>query len=550
MPKIKNPILPGFNPDPSICRVGADYYIATSTFEWYPGVQIHHSKDLANWALITRPLTRAAQLDMRGNPDSCGIWAPCLTHADNQFWLIYTDVKRKDGSFKDAHNYLVTAPSIRGPWSDRIYLNSSGFDPSLFHDDNGKKWLVNMLWDHRIRPRLFAGIALQEYSIAERRLVGPIRNIFQGIDLLFTEGPHLYKRKGRDGKSWYYLLTAEGGTGYDHAVCFARSRKLEGPYEIHPQTHILTARHNPEHPLQRAGHADICDTPDGKTYLVHLTGRPLPETRTGPLGRETSLQEAEWGDDDWLWVKGGPLPALEVDVPGAFDEKKFWAEKHYHFNAPELPIDFQWLRSPEPGRLFSMTADHNHLRLYGRESIGSWFEQSLVARRLAHFAAECSTTIDFSPRDERQMAGLIAYYNRYQFHYLAVTAHSEGQRELLIVSCPGDYPEGRLTFPADPVKIPNTGRIDLSMRITRGKLQFFYALQEEGAPRPENAVRPIGPVIDASILGDEAGQGPHGNFTGAFVGVTAHDLNGSALHADFSHFSYHPLRAEAERVPV
>ncbi|MAM13504.1 MAG: glycoside hydrolase 43 family protein, partial [Rhizobiaceae bacterium] len=134
---ITNPILPGFNPDPSICRVGDDYYIATSTFEWYPGVQIHHSRDLANWTLVSRPLARADLLDMRGNPDSCGIWAPCLTHADGLFWLIYTDVKRLSGSFKDAPNYLTTAPSIAGPWSQRIYLNSSGFDPSLFHAPDG-----------------------------------------------------------------------------------------------------------------------------------------------------------------------------------------------------------------------------------------------------------------------------------------------------------------------------------------------------------------------------------------------------------------------------
>lgn len=138
MPQLTNPILPGFNPDPSILRVGDDYYIATSTFEWYPGVQIHHSKDLANWDLITRPLTRKSQLDMRGDPDSCGVWAPCLTHDGEKFWLVYTDVKRKDGSFKDAHNYIVWADKIEGPWSDPVYVNSSGFDPSLFHDDDGK----------------------------------------------------------------------------------------------------------------------------------------------------------------------------------------------------------------------------------------------------------------------------------------------------------------------------------------------------------------------------------------------------------------------------
>ena len=153
-----NPILRGFNPDPSIVRVGDDYYIATSTFEWFPGVQIHHSRDLAHWRLIARPLNRASQLDMRGDPDSCGVWAPCLTHADGRFHLIYTDVKRygrtttagaSGASLRDFHNYLVTSERVEGAWSDPIYLNSSGFDPSLFHDNDGRKYLVNQLWDHR-----------------------------------------------------------------------------------------------------------------------------------------------------------------------------------------------------------------------------------------------------------------------------------------------------------------------------------------------------------------------------------------------------------------
>ena len=122
----RNPILPGFNPDPSICRVGDDYYIATSTFEWYPGVQVHHSRDLENWKLVARPLDRESLLDLRGVPDSCGVWAPCLSHDGTHFWLIYTVVRRFDGDFKDTHNYLTRATSINGPWEDPVYLNSSG----------------------------------------------------------------------------------------------------------------------------------------------------------------------------------------------------------------------------------------------------------------------------------------------------------------------------------------------------------------------------------------------------------------------------------------
>ena len=191
--KIVNPILPGFSPDPSICRVGADYYIATSTFEWYPGVQIHHSTDLKNWRLAARPLNRPALLNMLGTPDSCGIWAPCLSWCDGLFYLVYTDVKRFDGNFKDTHNYLTISETIDGDWSDPVYLNSSGFDPSLFHGDDGRKWLLNMVWDHRAPRRFFRGISLQQYAAAEQRLIGERKFIFEGTELDFTEGPHLYR---------------------------------------------------------------------------------------------------------------------------------------------------------------------------------------------------------------------------------------------------------------------------------------------------------------------------------------------------------------------
>jgi xylan 1,4-beta-xylosidase len=532
MPQITNPILPGFNPDPSIIRVGEDYYIATSTFEWFPGVQIHHSKDLANWELVARPLNRKSQLDMRGDPDSCGVWAPCLSYSDGLFWLVYTDVKRKQGSFKDAHNYIVTAPSIDGPWSDPVYINSTGFDPSLFHDEDGKKWFVNMIWDHRVRPLLFAGVALQEYDPIAKKLVGPSKNIYQGTDLKLVEGSHLYKRNG-----WYYLLAAEGGTGYDHACTFARSRTIDGPYETHPEKHILTAKDEPRNFLQRSGHGDLVETPDGKTYLVHLSGRPTTQKRRCVLGRETSIQEAYWGDDDWIHVKHGPVPSLRVEVPGTRDDAKYWAEQRYTFT-DGLPKDFQWLRTPEPDRIFTTTG--GKLRLFGRESIGSWFEQALVARRQTHFSYDVETTVDFSPRDERQMAGITAYYGTYNFFYLAVTAHSDGQRELMILSSEASAPDGALKF-STPVQIPNAGKVKLALSIRGAELQFYYALEGQ-------ELQPIGEVYDASLLSDECGvNGEHGSFTGAFVGVAANDLNGSALPADFDYFVYRPVHDASDR---
>ncbi|KAF4627616.1 hypothetical protein G7Y89_g10536 [Cudoniella acicularis] len=536
MPLARNPILPGFNPDPSVLRVGNDYYIATSTFEWYPGVQIHHSTDLANWELVVRPLSRKSQLDMRGDPDSCGVWAPCLTHDGEKFWLVYTDVKRKDGSFKDTHNYIVTAPSIEGPWSDPVFANSSGFDPSLFHDTDGKKWFVNMIQDHRRRPRSFAGIVLQEFDPLAGKLVGPRKNIFLGTDLDLVEGPHLYKRNG-----WYYLLTAEGGTGYGHACTLARSRDIWGPYETHPQKHILTAKDTPFVAIQRAGHGDIVDTPDGKTYLVHLGGRPTTQERRCVLGRETSIQEAYW-EDDWLYVKNGSLPSLYVDVPGVQEIDKYWAEQRYTFENG-LPKDFQWLRTPEPERIFS--TETGKLTLFGRESIGSWFEQSLVARRQTHFSYDAETVIDFSPTDERQFAGLTAYYCRFNFFYLTVTAHSDGQRELLILTSEASSPIGALKFPLPPpVQIPNEGKVKLALTIRGPNLQFFYALEGE-------ELKKIGPVFDASILSDECGgHQAHGSFTGAFVGMACSDVNGTVLPANFDYFVYRPVHHETDRYEI
>lgn len=531
MSTIKNPILRGFHPDPSICRVGEDYYIATSTFEWYPGVQLSHSRDLVNWRSIGQALTRKEQLDMRGNPDSGGVWAPSLSYADGQFWLIYTDVKRLDGSGKDAHNYLVTADSIDGPWSDPVYMNSSGFDPSLFHHDDGRKWFVNMVWNHLATQgdpnaptkTLFGGIVLQEYDPVQQKLTGPIKNIFPGSDLGLVEAPHLFKRNG-----YYYLITAEGGTGYEHAVTYARSKTIDGPYELHPDTHVINVLNAPESPLQRTGHGQYVETPDGTPYHTYLCTRPLPGTRISPMGRETGIARCRW-EDDWLYLdQGGLIPPAEDHAPD-LPEHPFEQEPNTDdfTQLKELPKTFMWLRTPEPERLFQLTPEG--LVLTGRESIGSWFEQSLVARRQTEWDCTAETKLHFDPEDSQQMAGLTAYYNRTQFHYVGVTRSPEGHRALNILSC-HDWPEGRLTFPLDEmVQIPEDGPVWLGFDIDRGSLQFRYSLDGAG-------YHPIGPKLDAHILSDEGVRGEHSNFTGTFVGMAAQDLSGRAKPATFKWF--------------
>jgi len=531
---ITNPILPGFNPDPSIVRVGDDYYIATSTFEWFPGVQIHHSRDLVHWRLLTRPLTRASQLNMLGDPDSCGIWAPCLTYDQGLFYLIYTDVKRygrtsqpgsTGASLRDTHNYLVTSSTIDGDWSDPIHLNSSGFDPSLFHDDDGRKYLVNMLWDHRPGHNRFSGIVLQEYSTAERKLAGKAHLIFKGTAIGFTEGPHLYKRDG-----YYYLLTAEGGTGWGHAVTVARSRQLLGPYELRPDTYILTSRHRPDIELQRAGHADIVETAAGETYMVHLCGRPLRNRGRCTLGRETAIQRMAWSADGWLRTADGEgVPRNEVDAP-ALPAHPFPAPpEREDFDHPDLPIDFQWLRSPWPEELFSLTDRPGHLRLYGRETLGSLFRQSLVARRQQAHCYSAATLMDFEPDKFQQMAGLVCYYNSSKFHYLYVSHDADLGKHIRVMSCLPDQIQSDV-FSA-PIAIPAGAPVELRVEVDYERLYFAYRI--EGAdwhwlPGP----------LDASILSDEASAPGTPNFTGAFVGMCCQDLAGDRRPADFDWFLY------------
>ena len=531
---VRNPILRGFNPDPSICRVGDDYFIATSTFEWFPGIQIHQSRDLENWALTTRPLNRSALLNMVGVPDSCGVWAPCLTWHDGLFYLCFTVVSRFDGNFKDTHNYLTTSTSIDGEWSEPVYLNSSGFDPSLYHGEDGRKWWLNMVWDHRPDRGFFRGITLQEYSPPDEKLMGKRKIIFDGSVSDCTEGPHLY-RYG----DYYYLMTAEGGTGYDHVVTMARSKGIEGPYELDPFGPVLTARKSPDHPLQRNGHADLVETADGLFYLVHLCSRPLPGTRRSPLGRETAIQRIERNAEGWFRLaSGGCLPELDVEIShlpvkaGSADTVEIRDE----FSGGELPVHYQWLRTPWPEEIYSLSERPGYLRLFGRESLGSHFYQALIARRQQHFAYTAETCIQFEPEHFQQMAGLVCYYNSSKFHYLYISRDEELGKHLAIMSCEGNFSLDA-AFPGyeDRIPVPENQSIYLRVRVESSQLTFAWSADNE------NWVE-LPYELDASLLSDEAGKGEGAQFTGAFVGMCCQDLDGSRRVADFSYFSYRPLK--------
>lgn len=543
MAVVKNPILRGFHPDPSIVRAGDDYYIATSTFEWWPGVKISHSKDLVHWETLTYALQDTKLLDLRGIGASQGIWAPCLTYHEGVFYLLYTVVNSFYCNMSDTRNFLVTARDIMGPWSDPVALNNFGFDPSLFHDEDGRKYMVSMVTDHRI-PKKYAGrLVLQEYDAKQRCMTGPVKEIYKG-DKIFLEGPHIFKRNG-----WYYLFSADTGTGEGHGQTIQRSRSVWGPYEMYQSPDmerageseaysILTSRHHPDWPLQKAGHADLVETQNGEWYALHLCARPLPNRnpedaakfpgcRRYPLGRETAIQKVYWTADGWLKLEGDQvLPALEVSVPD-LPECAFGKEPvRDEFNQDTLGLEYQSLRIPMTEDYISLNARPGWLRMYGREGLASLFRQTLIARRWTQFQFCASTCLEFEPEVFKQMAGLICMYDTENYLYLHITRDEDIGKCISILRAENK----KYTYPVGWIAIPKHCSVFLKVEVNYDKLCFSYSVGDE------NNYQPIGEAFDCSFLSDEACS--QGWFTGAMVGICCQDLTGFGKYADFDFFEY------------
>jgi xylan 1,4-beta-xylosidase len=519
---IRNPVLPGSHPDPSVLRVGPDFYLATSTFEWYPGVRLHHSTDLVHWRPLGGVLDDTRLVDLTGCPDSGGVWAPSLTHADGLFHLVYSNVSTYVGGFTDCPNYLVTAPSIEGPWSEPVFLHARGFDASLFHD-GAESRLLNLVHDWRPGHGGSAGLEARRYDRAERRLVGDPVRIELPPQAGWIEGPNLYRRD-----DWYYLLTADGGTGYDHQVTVSRSRTLTGPYERDPNGPLLTARDHPDLPLQKAGHGSLTETGDGHWYLAYLVARPVG--RRGPcvLGRETALAPVTWTADGWPRVDGG-LPALEVPAVAASSGR----DRTDGCDGPDLGPQWSTLRRPPTPDWVSLTERPSHLRIRGGRSPQSLVEPSLVARRVT--AARCSfeATMEYRPHAFQHLAGITAYYNTRTWYYLYVTVDDAGQPVLRVASCD----QGVLSVDeTGQAQLGDTTRLRLGLDFEGADLRFRY---DAG-----RGWEPFGPALDATVLSDEHaehiedGQIRTLGFTGAFVGLWAWDLTGGGHHADFDEVRY------------
>ncbi|MET7948526.1 glycoside hydrolase family 43 protein [Micromonospora sp. NPDC005324] len=524
---IRNPVLAGFHPDPSILRVGDDYYLATSTFEWYPGVLVHHSRDLVNWRSLGGIITDRRLLDLRGCGDSNGVWAPDLTYHDGQFHLVYSDVASFASGYWDPQNFLVTAKDINGPWSDPVKLHGRGFDASLFHDDDGTTWLLGMSADWRPGRDRFGGIEIQQYDRAARRLVGSPRILFTGSPAGVTEGPHLYRHDG-----WYWLITAEGGTSWEHQVTVARSRELFGPYEVEPDGPLLTSFGRPDLRLQKAGHGSLVHTQNGEWYLAHLVGRPYSPLGNCVLGRETAIQRVEWPSGGWPRIAGG-VPADDVVAPDLPAHPWPAEPETDHFDAPELGRCWSTLRRPATPDWVDLHTRPSYLRVHGGQSPVGRQAPSLVGRRVGAMECSLETVVEFEPADHRQLAGITAYYNTLNWYHLYLTRADDGRTVLELLSSDNGR---RTAYPDLTVDADGVSRVGLRAVFDGPAVRFDYDL---GAGWQRLPVE-----LDATILSDEHaaliidGEPAAWGFTGAFLGLWVQDLGGDGVHADFDLATY------------
>ena len=550
----RNPVVPGCHPDPSICRVGADYYLITSTFEYFPGLPIHRSRDLVNWQLIGHVLDRPGQLPLDGVRPSGGLFAPTLRHAGGVSYVVCTLV---DGA-AESGNFVVTAPHPTGPWSDPAWLDDvPGIDPSLFFDDDGRAWLLGS------RPIAGAELAgrteiwMREFDPARLRVTGPEHVLFSGalVDAAWVEGPHLFRREG-----YYYLLLSEGGTEHNHAVTVARSTRVTGPYRNNPANPVLTHRHlGRVQPIVATGHADLVQTPAGDWHAVLLAMRPYGGYFCN-LGRETFLAAVAW-EDGWPIINPG-AGRLLAEFPAPLPPHPWPPEPPVDdFDATTLAPVWNILRTPRE-KFFSLTDRPGHLRLRLRaEVVTQPSNPSFVGRRQQHMSFAASTAMDFEPAAANECAGLVL---------LRDTSH-----QIRLVVTLAQRPEGGPPAEAGPVHaapvmggpvqaVPGEGGPVQAAPVNGGPVKVArVVLCRDGADEiVAEAPLPAGRIylaaeaagqdytlrwaqdparwqtlatVDGRVLSPAA----VGDFTGAYLGMyaSAHGQS-SANAADFDWFEY------------
>lgn len=504
-----NPILPGWYSDPSVCDNGkGDYFLVTSTFSYYPGVPIFHSRDLLNWRQIGHVLDRPSQLShLEGQHVSGGIFAPAISYNPNNgtYYMITTDV--------GSGNFLVKTKDPFGSWSDPIYLPEiKGIDPSLFFDDNGKAYIVNNDDAPAMRPEYdgHRTIRIMEYDVENDRCIGSREIIVnKGVNPeekpIWCEGPHMYKLDGK-----YYLMTAEGGTAENHSEVIYRSESPFGPFIPWEGNPILTQRGLPaerENAVTCAGHADIIQAPDGKWYSFFLACRP--QNGFENLGRETFILPMEWTSDGWpvITKKDEPV-AMISSVAGAERTGNLLAGNfsvNDEFDSTELGLEWISLRGDASG-MYSLTDRKGALNIKCADISAS--EKKILpylGRRIQHHKFEAKTRLDFSPRKEGEKAGMLVFKDESHHYFLAKEKRAGKNRVTLYEMTPEGLKD------CGSAAIGNKHVIDLKT-VSDGKTFSFYVSTDKG-----RNWRPVATGKDARYTSTANA----GGFTGTTIGLHA-----------------------------
>jgi xylan 1,4-beta-xylosidase len=497
--KIKNPIIPGFYPDPSVCRVGEDYYLVNSTFEYFPGVPIFHSRDLVHWQQIGHCLTRKSQLPLDGARSSGGIYAPTIRYHDGTFYMVTTNVTG------GGHFYVHTRDPY-GEWSEPVWVEGVEIDPSLFFDDDGRAYFT-----YKARGTIFQ----YEIDIETGKALTEKRPLWPGTGGQHPEGPHPYKINGR-----YYLMLAEGGTSYGHMETIARSETPWGPFEGCPHNPILTHR-STNSPIQATGHADLIQAHDGNWWAVFLGTRPIRSHHH--LGRETFLAPVSWTGDGWPVVGQDGMVSLEMEAQTL--PLHPWAEESARddFDERTLRLCWNFLRNPHAVD-WSLADRPGWLRLNGSAvTLDDVDSPAWIGRRQRHFDCRATALLGFDPQNDGEEAGLTAFMNELHHYEIAVTRLAD-QRCVIARRRIGSLPAivAREEIGAGPVTLEIEAQPEM--------VTFSYAM--EGC-EPHALAQG-----ETRYLSSEVARG----FTGVYFAMYATG-NGqaSATPAFFDWFEYQPL---------
>ena len=443
--KYTNPIIKGFNPDPSIVRVGYDYYLVTSSFEYFPGIPVYHSTDLVNWTQIGNCINSAEDLPFETAKASGGIWAPTIRYNEGKFYVTAT--------FDGYGNFIISADNPSGKWSKPVKAQIDGIDPSILFDKGRAYYTTN--------ARGFGGkeaISLVRIDVESGELLGDIRQIWNGTEGGFLEAPHLYHIDG-----WYYLLAAEGGTNFGHMVTVARSRDVWGPYESFEGNPVLTNRNDTTKRIACAGHGDLVEDTNGHWWMVHLATRPA-NNWLSHIGRETFLVPIRW-ENGWPVAGIDNKSMLEFDGP-------LWNEqrKNVSWKADLKKMELQWLRLRKP-------IEENYIFEDGRlilkpstvELTAKNGSPTFMAVR--HFDMECKleTKISFNTCNDNDEAGVVLYLSN-EFYYNICKKRKNGQDYIIVAKRADDF--GQVVYKA----LIDEGDVTFKVEAYKEMYKFYYAV--------------------------------------------------------------------------